>query len=46
MSFRRAQGRSVNRNTYLDNRLTTFTNPHIYHGDLHVERDQADLLKP
>jgi microcystin-dependent protein len=41
MSFRRAQGRSVNRNTYLDNRLTTFTNPHIYHGDLHVERDQT-----
>ena len=41
MSFRRAQGRSVNRNTYLDNRLTTFTNPHIYHGDLHVERNQT-----
>ena len=41
MSFRRAQGRSVNRNTYLDNRLTTFTNPHIYDGDLHVERDQT-----
>lgn len=41
MSFRRAQGRTVNRNTYLDNRLTTFTNPHIYHGDLHVERDQT-----
>jgi microcystin-dependent protein len=41
MSFRRAQGRSVNRNTYLDNRLTNFTNPHIYHGDLHVERDQT-----
>jgi microcystin-dependent protein len=41
MSFRRAQGRSVNRNTYLDNRLTTFTNPHIYRGDLHVERDQT-----
>jgi microcystin-dependent protein len=41
MSFRRAQGRTVNRNTYLDNRLTTFTNPHIYYGDLHVERDQT-----
>jgi microcystin-dependent protein len=41
MSFRRAQSRSVNQNTYLDNRLTTFTNPHIYEGDLHVERDQT-----
>lgn len=40
MSFRRAQRRSVNRNTYLDNRLTTFTNPHIYTGDLYVERDE------
>lgn len=41
MSFRRAQSRTVNQNTYLDNRLTTFTNPHIYDGDLHVERDQT-----
>jgi microcystin-dependent protein len=41
MSFRRAQSRSVNRNAYLDNRLTTFTNPHIYYGDLHVERDET-----
>ena len=41
MSFRRAQNRTVNRNTYLDNRLTTFTNPHIYYGDLHVERNQT-----
>lgn len=41
MSFRRAQNRTVNRNTYLDNRLTTFTNPHIYEGDLHVERNQT-----
>jgi microcystin-dependent protein len=41
MSFRRAQRRTVNQNTYLDNRLTTFTNPHIYDGDLHVERDQT-----
>lgn len=41
MSFRRAQSRTVNQNTYLDNRLTTFTNPHIYDGDLHVERNQT-----
>jgi microcystin-dependent protein len=41
MSFRRAQSRSVNRNTYLDNRLTTFTNPPIYTGDLYVERDET-----
>jgi len=41
MSFRRAQNRTVNRNTYLDNRLTTFTNPPIYTGDLYVERDET-----
>ncbi len=41
MSFRRAYRRSVNQNTYLDNRLSTFTNPHIYEGDLHVERDET-----
>lgn len=41
MSFRRAQSRSVNRNTYLDNRLTTFTNPPIYTGDLYVEHDET-----
>ena len=41
MSFRRAQNRSVNRNVYLDNRLTTFTNPPIYTGDLFVTRDET-----
>ena len=41
MSFRRALHRANNRNAYLDNRLTTFTNPHVYHGDLHVENNQT-----
>ena len=41
MSFFRARSRQVNSNTYLQNRLTTFTNPHIYFGDLHVERDET-----
>ena len=41
MSFFRARSRQVNSNTYLQNRLTTFTNPHIYLGDLHVERNET-----
>lgn len=39
MSFHRARSRQINANTYSQNRLTTFTNPHIWAGDLHVERD-------
>lgn len=41
MSFFRARSRQVNSNAYLQNRLTTLTNPHIYLGDLHVERDMT-----
>lgn len=41
MSYQRAQRRTINRNTLLDNRLTTFTNPHNHVGDLHVERDET-----
>ena len=40
MSFRRRQSTVANRNVYLDNRLTTFTNPPIYTGDLYVERNE------
>lgn len=41
MSFFRAKSRQVNSNAYLQNRLTTLTNPHIYLGDLHVERNET-----
>jgi len=41
MSFHRARSRQINSNAYLQNRLTTLTNPHIYLGDLHVERDMT-----
>jgi len=41
MSFRRRQSTVANRNVYLDNRLTTFTNPPIYTGDLYVERNET-----
>jgi len=41
MSFFRAKSRQVNANAYLQNRLTTFTNPHIYLGDLHIERNET-----
>lgn len=41
MSFRRALHRANNRNAYLDNRLTTFTNLHVYYGNLHVENDET-----
>ena len=41
MSFFRAKSRQVNANAFLQNRLTTLTNPHIYLGDLHVERDMT-----
>ena len=41
MSFFRAKSRQVNANAFLQNRLTTFTNPHIYLGDLHVERNET-----
>lgn len=41
MSFFRARSRQVNANAYLQNRLTTFTNPHIYMGDLHVEHNET-----
>ncbi len=39
MSFRRAKSRTTNRNTYYDNALTSFTNPPIQTGDLHVRGD-------
>ncbi len=41
MSYMRAQSRAINKNVYFENRLTTFTNPPIYTGDLIVERDET-----
>jgi microcystin-dependent protein len=40
MSFRRAKSRGINRNTYFENRLTTFTNPPVYTGNLFVEKNE------
>jgi len=39
MSFRRIKSKTVNKNVYLDNRLTTFTNLPIRFGNLNVEKD-------
>jgi microcystin-dependent protein len=47
MSYYRAKNRSINNSVFLQNRLTTFTNPPMKVGDLHVERDESvgnDLL--
>jgi microcystin-dependent protein len=41
MSYRRVQGREVNRIVMLDNRLSNLTNSHNYDGDLHIERNQT-----
>lgn len=41
MSFQRIKGRTNNTNLYYRNRLTNFTSPHIFRGDLHVENDQT-----
>jgi microcystin-dependent protein len=41
MSYKRAKSRAVNQNVYFENRLTTFTNPPVYTGDLIVERDET-----
>jgi len=41
MSIRRLQSRIINQRTYLDNRLTNFTYPPVYTGDLIVERDET-----
>lgn len=40
MSFRRAKSRGINRNTYFENRLTNFTNPPVYTGNLIVEKNE------
>jgi len=40
MSFRRIQSTVGNRNVFIDNRLTTFTNPPIHEGDLYVPRNE------
>ena len=40
MSFRRIQSTVGNRNVFIDNRLTTFTNPPIHEGDLCVPRNE------
>lgn len=41
MSFRRAQSRTINRNTLLDNRLSTFLSPPVHTGDLYVEGNET-----
>lgn len=38
MSYIRIKNRTTNNNVYLQNRLTTFTNPPMKIGDLYVER--------
>lgn len=40
MSYLIKRGRAVNKNVYLDNRLTNFTNLPIRFGNLNVEKDQ------
>lgn len=40
MSYFRAKLRATDRNVYLDNRLTNFTNPPIYYGDLVVQNNE------
>jgi microcystin-dependent protein len=41
MSYLRAKRRATNHNVYLDNRLTKFTTPPVYFGNLYVENDEA-----
>lgn len=41
MSIFRVKSRATNKNVYLDNRLTNFTKPPIYYGDLHVENNET-----
>lgn len=41
MSFYRAKLRATDRNVYYDNRLTNFTNPHVYYGNLHVQHNET-----
>lgn len=41
MSFFRAKLRATDRNVYLDNRLTNFTNPPVYNGNLYVSGDET-----
>jgi len=41
MSYIRRKNRAVNKNTYLDNRLTTFTNPIMKVGDVYVENNET-----
>lgn len=43
MSYWRAKRRGIDRNTYFDNRLTNFTIPPVYTGDLHVEKNEVVL---
>jgi microcystin-dependent protein len=39
MSFRRHQSFAINTNTYLSGRLHTFTQPHVYYGNLYIENN-------
>jgi microcystin-dependent protein len=41
MSILRKKSQVINARTYLDNRLTTFTNPPIKTGNLHVEKNET-----
>ena len=41
MSFYRAKLRATDRNVYYDNRLTNFTNPPVYYGNLHVQNNET-----
>ena len=41
MSILRKRSQTINSLTYLDNRLTTFTNPPIRTGDLYVEKNET-----
>ena len=41
MSILRKKSQTINTLTYLDNRLTTFTNPPMKTGDLHVEKNET-----
>ena len=40
MSIARTKSRTTNHNVFLQNRLTTFTNPPIHTGDLYIEKDE------
>jgi microcystin-dependent protein len=41
MSYIRAKNRQNNANVFLQNRLTTFTRPPMYTGDLYVEKNET-----